>query len=149
MSRAIRFDEPEDGIRRKLSLEDPPVRPAVPLDILPVIHPGAFEFFVVKLEAERLDEVQFCAGGRAEPRHVARVGRDFRFNQDDVHVGKFQVQRLKLKKNSQGEFEAPSAAWLVWCHENGFTRKAIRSSPHPSFGHPLPSDGERDRVGTG
>ena len=79
-------------------LEGRPVRPAVPLDMLPVIHPGVFEFFVVKLEAERLDEVQFCAGGRAEPRHVARVGRDFRFNQDDVHVGKLQVQSLKLKK---------------------------------------------------
>jgi len=44
-----------------------------------------FELRVVELETERLDEVQHRFCGRAQPRHVAGVRRDFRFNQNYVH----------------------------------------------------------------
>ena len=57
----------------------------MPFDVLPVVHAGAFELRVIKLEAERLDEVQHRFRGRAQPRHVAGVRRDFRFNQNNVH----------------------------------------------------------------
>ena len=57
----------------------------MPLDVLPVIHARALELRVVEFEAERLDQVQRRARGRAQPRHVARVRRDFGFDQDDVH----------------------------------------------------------------
>ena len=54
--------------------------------MLPVIHARALELRVVELEAERLDQVQRRLRRRAQPRHVARVRRDFRFNQNDVHA---------------------------------------------------------------
>ena len=57
----------------------------MPFDVLPVIHAGALELRVVQLEAERLDEMQHGFRGRAQPRHVARVRRNFRFNEDNVH----------------------------------------------------------------
>jgi hypothetical protein len=41
---------------------------------------------VIELEAERFDEMQRRFRGRAQPRHVASVRRNFRFDQDDVHV---------------------------------------------------------------
>ena len=56
----------------------------MPLDLLPVIHARAFELRVIQLETERLDEMQRRLRRRAEPRHVARVRRNFRFNQDNV-----------------------------------------------------------------
>ena len=61
----------------------------VPLDLLPVIHARTFQLRVVELESERLDEMQLRLRGRAEPRDVAGVRRDFRFNQDDVHAAAF------------------------------------------------------------
>jgi uncharacterized protein (DUF2461 family) len=61
----------------------------VPLHLPPVIHAGAFQLRVVQLEAERLNEMQHGFRGRAQPRHVARVRRDFRFNQDDIHFVTF------------------------------------------------------------
>ena len=45
----------------------------------------AFELRVVELEAEWFDEVQHRFCGRAQPRHVAGVRRDFRFDQYNVH----------------------------------------------------------------
>ena len=43
-----------------------PVFPAMPFDLLPVIHAGAFELRVVQLEAERLDQMQHGFRGRAQ-----------------------------------------------------------------------------------
>ena len=57
----------------------------MPLDVLPVIHPGALELRVVQLEAERFNQVQGALGGGAQPRHVPRVRGDFRFEQNNVH----------------------------------------------------------------
>ena len=73
----------------------------MPLDVLPVIHARALELRVVELEAERLDQMQRRLGGRAKPRHIARVRRDFRFNQDDVHIShsvSAAVNRRHLKR---------------------------------------------------
>jgi hypothetical protein len=53
--------------------------------MLPVIHAGALELRVIEFETEWLDEMQRRFRRRAKPRHVARVRRDFRFNQDNLH----------------------------------------------------------------
>ena len=58
----------------------------MPFDMLPVIHARTFELCIVQLETERLDEMQCRFRGCAQPRHVARVRRDFRFNQNNVHL---------------------------------------------------------------
>jgi hypothetical protein len=67
----------------------------MPFDVLPVIHARALELRIIKLETERLDQMQRRFRGRAQPRHIARVRRDFRFNQDNVH--------FKLKKAQKHE----------------------------------------------
>ena len=82
--RAIGFDKPQPRAGCKFVCKRGPVRPAMPLDLLPVIHARAFELRVVQLEAERLNEVQRRPRSRAEPRDVARVRRDFRFDENDV-----------------------------------------------------------------
>jgi hypothetical protein len=58
----------------------------MPAQVLPVIQPGAFELRVIELEAERFDQVQSGPRGGAKARDVAGVGRNFWFNQDNVHV---------------------------------------------------------------
>ena len=58
----------------------------MPLDMLPVIHAGSFELRVVELETKRLDEMQRRFGRGAEAGDVAGIWRDFRFNEDDVHI---------------------------------------------------------------
>ena len=83
--RAVGFDEPQPRGGRKFFRERRPVLPAMPLDLLPVIHARALELRIVQLETERLDEVQNGFRGRAQSRHVARVRRNFLFNQNDVH----------------------------------------------------------------
>ena len=82
---AAGFDEPEAGIGRKLCLKRFPVWPAMPFDMLPVVHAGPFELGVVELKAERFDEVQDGFGRGAKAGDVAGVGRDFGFEEDDVH----------------------------------------------------------------
>ena len=43
-----------------------------------VVQPGAAKLGFGKVEAERLDEMQFGAGGRRSPDCIARIGRDTR-----------------------------------------------------------------------
>ena len=85
---AVGFHEPKAGGRGEALCECGPIFPSMPLDVLPVIHPGAFELGVVELEAEGLDEVQRRAGRGAKAGDVAGVRRDFGFKQDDIHFDK-------------------------------------------------------------
>jgi hypothetical protein len=48
------------------------------------MHRGPSDFGIVEPEPQRLDQVQRGVGGRAGAGDVARVGRDFRFDQRDV-----------------------------------------------------------------
>jgi hypothetical protein len=47
--------------------------------------PDRFKLTIVQFEPEWLDQVQDGARRRADARNIARVRRDFRFNQDNVH----------------------------------------------------------------
>jgi hypothetical protein len=51
----------------------------------PVVKPRALQIPVVQAEAQRLDQVQRRAGGRACPGDVAGILRDFRADQHHVH----------------------------------------------------------------
>jgi hypothetical protein len=53
--------------------------------VFPVIHARALEPGVIEFKPERFDQVQDAPGGRAQPRHIPCVGRDFRLNKNDVH----------------------------------------------------------------
>ena len=82
---AVGFDEPEAGGRGKLLFEVGPVFPAMPGEVLPVVHARAFQLFVVELKSEGLDEVQGSVSGGTEPGDVAGVRRNLGLEKDDVH----------------------------------------------------------------
>jgi hypothetical protein len=63
-----------------------PILPAVPGDMLPIVHSGSFHSSVVEPEAEGFDQVENRTCGGAEARDGAGVGRDFRFHQDDLEL---------------------------------------------------------------
>ena len=84
---AVGFDEPEAGVGGEALREVGPIFPAVPGELLPVIHAGAFELGIVQFEAEGFDEVEDGLGGGAEAGDVAGVGGDFGFEEDEVHGG--------------------------------------------------------------
>ena len=54
------FDKPEPCIRRQFVCKRLPARPAVPFDVLPVIHACTLELRVIEPEAEWLDEMHSC-----------------------------------------------------------------------------------------
>src|ERR1700681_810376 len=51
---------------------------------VPIVEPGTFELAVVDPKPERLDQVERAAGGGAQPRHVAGVGRDLGLDEEHV-----------------------------------------------------------------
>jgi hypothetical protein len=82
-TRAAGFDieKTRIGKRRVKSFEiDMTMQP----NIVPVIQTGALQRAVVHPETGRADDVQVGKSRRAEPRDIARVGRNFRFEQSNV-----------------------------------------------------------------
>ena len=79
------FDKPQSGAGGKLLAELQPIRPAIPFDMLPVIHARPLQLGVAEFEPKRLDQMKAAIGGGAQARHVSRVGRDFRLNKNDMH----------------------------------------------------------------
>ncbi len=76
---ALGFDKPEARSGGELFMESGPIGPAMPLDVLPVIHSGALELGVVESKAERFDQVESSPGSCAQPGHIACVWRNLRF----------------------------------------------------------------------
>lgn len=66
-----------EGLKRRMDME---------LKLLPVIHSGAAEVFVVEGEAEGFDEVEGSGGEGAEAADVAGVLGDFRLEEDDMEA---------------------------------------------------------------
>ena len=85
MARAALLDQPEPRVRTQPLLEDRPTGPAMPLDLLPVIHSSPLQVTVIELESEWLDQVEQRAGGGAQAGHIAGIGRDFGFDEDNLH----------------------------------------------------------------
>src|SRR5688572_1912199 len=85
MPRAFGFDEPKPRARRNALAKERPIPPALPLDVLPIIHARALKLLVVQLKAKRLDEVQFGVRGGAQACHVPGVWRNLRLKQYDAH----------------------------------------------------------------
>ena len=54
------------------------------LDQVPIVETGAPHRVLVDPEAELADQVQRAQGGRAKPRDIAGIRRNFRLDQDDV-----------------------------------------------------------------
>ena len=79
------FNEPKSAAGREVGLELVPSGPPFPSDEFPIIHASPSQSFVIDLKAQRLNEMEGGTGGRAQSGDVARVGGDFRFDEDDVH----------------------------------------------------------------
>src|SRR5208283_5018180 len=84
--RAAGFNEPEARAGKKLPHEGRPIRPALPLDVPPIIHARALQLRVVEREAQRLYKVQRAFRGGAEAGHIAGVRRYLRFEEHEVHL---------------------------------------------------------------
>ena len=52
-----------------------------------VVQPGPAHFGVVKGKSQGFDQMELCAGVGAKADDVAGIGRDFRFDQDNVEYG--------------------------------------------------------------
>ena len=61
----------------------------MPPDMAPIIHAGAFELCVIHAESQRFDQVQFGVSGGAQSSNVARIGRNFRLNENNMHRAEF------------------------------------------------------------
>jgi hypothetical protein len=79
------FNEPKSAAGREVGLELVPSGPPFPSDEFPIIHASPSQAFIIDLKAQRLNEIEGGTGGRAQSGDVARVGGDFRFDEDDVH----------------------------------------------------------------
>ncbi|EDT11909.1 hypothetical protein BgramDRAFT_1515 [Paraburkholderia graminis C4D1M] len=54
------------------------------LGVLVIVEAGAAQLGVVERKAERLDQMQTCAGVRTQADDVAGVRRNFRFDENDI-----------------------------------------------------------------
>ncbi len=52
-----------------------------------IVQAGALELLVAEVKAQGLDQVQARAGIGAQADHIARVGRNFGLEQDDIEDG--------------------------------------------------------------
>ena len=92
------FDEPDLARIGLCLVKGLPVGPLVPTNVFPVIHSSPLQMFVGDFETQRLNQVEGGSRNSAEPRDIACIWRDFRFDKDDMHPG------LSLGKPvSQGE----------------------------------------------
>lgn len=53
--RAAGLDKPKARLFGQLLRKFRPIRPAVPLNMFPIIHPGALKLGIVQLESERVN----------------------------------------------------------------------------------------------
>jgi len=67
--------------------------------VLVVVEPGAAHTCVVQRETERLHQMQHRPGVSAQANDVAGVGRDFRFDQNDVnHAAQIMLLRAQISR---------------------------------------------------
>ena len=95
-----RFDEPKPSPSAVGCAKGSPVVPSMPRNLLPIVHSRTLQAFVVHLESERSHEVKGSLCRRAESGDIPGIGRNFGFNQDDVHRADYQgVGFLKANEN--------------------------------------------------
>jgi hypothetical protein len=78
-------------VRLGIAQEGVPVLVHLHVGVFVVIETGAAHLGVVEREAERFDQVQLRPRVRAQADDVARVGRDFGFDQYDVKHCRFSL----------------------------------------------------------
>lgn len=133
------FDEPKPSPSAVGCVKGLPVVPSMPRNLLPIIHSSALQAFVVHLESQRFYEVKRSLCRRAESGDIPGVGRNFGFNQDDVHRADYRGVGF-LKAN---EKIFPVAVWASlrnhWIAEVFPPSSKFWRSVHLSW---LPSKGD-------
>lgn len=69
---------------RQLRFEFTPILPNAQIDVFPVIKSRTFDLLVVEREAERLDQVECCAGSETGAAGITGIPVDFGMDQYDV-----------------------------------------------------------------
>ena len=64
-----------------------PIVDHFPIEMLPIVQPGAADMAIVDLEAQRTDEPQLVADGHAGAADIPGVERDFRLIKHDLEDG--------------------------------------------------------------
>jgi hypothetical protein len=77
------------------------------LDLGPIIEAGSLQITVVGAKTQRVDQMKYRVGSSAKAGDTAGIGRDFRFDQNDVErAGKLQgveSKQAELLPVSQGQ----------------------------------------------
>lgn len=111
------FDQPKPSPAALGCVKGLPVGPSMPRNLLPIIHSSALQAFVTHLKSERLDKVKRSFCRRAESSDISGVGRNFGFDQDDVHRTDYQGGGVpKTNKNF------PRRGWGQSCAIFGSSR---------------------------
>ncbi len=84
------FDEPKPSPSAVGCAKGSPVVPSMPRNLLPIVHSRALPAFVVHLESERANKVKGGLCRRAESGDIPGIGRNFKFDQNDVHRADYQ-----------------------------------------------------------
>lgn len=125
------FDEPKPSPPAVDCVKGLPVVPSMPRNLLPIVHSSALQAFVVHLESERADEVKRSFCRRAESGDIPGIGRNFGFDQDDVHRVDYQgLGFLKANENFPRSSLGKSAQSL---DRLGFFRRVQSSCEAPIF----------------
>ena len=104
------FQETQGGHLRGQSI---PVGVNFERRVLVVIQPGAAHLFVAQIKTQRLYQVQLAAGVGGQANHVARVGWNFRVNQDDVkHGPHFHPWPMARQIRPRGAHRCARTPWL-------------------------------------
>lgn len=91
------FDEPKPFPSAVDCAKGLPVVPSMPRNMLPIVHSRALQAFVVHLESERANKVKRGLCRRAESGDIPGVGRNFGFDQDDVHRADYQESFFQIE----------------------------------------------------
>jgi hypothetical protein len=118
--------------------------------VLVIVEPGALQQLVLHRKAERLDEMQRATGVGRQPDHVARVGRDFGMDEDDVEHASRPLQSPGAGvRASTHRWTSAAPAWRntpVNSAAAGACRQDIvdqRDLAAAQFGAPLRLDSKR------
>lgn len=89
------------------------IRPDRQPDVRPVIKPGPLQVAILQAEAKRFDQMQGQTERRAQASHIARVGRNFRLVEHNIHrnVSKrlLSISAVSRPHPALSDAQAPSA----------------------------------------
>lgn len=108
-------------------------------DMGPVIKASSFEIAVFQFEAQRLNEMELNAKGRAESRYIPRIRGNFRFMEDYQHSCRREISgRIETGKVCSDIFGMAGNVWPYLAsnaHIPGSPAIIVQSGEYVRFHH--------------